>query len=168
MQEGWPDVPRVFVSSVYAESRPDGLRLQHFQLRRALWEMGSQIGVPVWVAEYCGVSNNIDWATAIKVCLDELSKSDLLLVLLAHRSGTPVLMSEDLGRTASSVFEVELFYASQWRIPTVFYVLRGYEPEDELASLIRILRLQSERGWFQLQGCSTLSTESLLQQLSTF
>ncbi len=157
MPKGRPGVPRVFVSSVYAELRSDGPGLQHFGLRGALWELGQQIGVPVWVAEYCGISNDIDWATATKACLDELSKSDLLLVLLAHRSGTPVLMSEELGKTASSIFEVELFYASQWRIPTVFYVLRGYEPEDELAHLIRILGLQNERSWFQLDESAVIA-----------
>jgi len=148
--------PRVFVSSVYAESNPDRPGLPTFPLRRALWEMGQKTGIPIWVAEHCGVGRDVDWMTAVRACLDELSKSDLLLVLLTRRYGTPVLLSEKLGETASSVFEVELFYASQWRVPTVFYALRGYEPEPELARLIRILRLQTERNWFPVDESAVI------------
>jgi len=146
-----PPQRRVFLSSVFQEISPDGGTQGYFGLRRTIYDIGEQEGVPVWVAEVDreDLGRDTPWTKNLTACIEVLIDSPLLIVILSHRAGRPVDLGE-LGSAASSIFEVELFHASQWKVPTVFYVVRGYEPAPELTNLISILRLQENKNWFVL------------------
>lgn len=156
--------PRIFLSSTYKETPFGEVGIRYFWLRQELAQLGEDLKLPIWVHEFHGqLTKSADaplelpkpgdkpnWITSVRECLDELSRSDLLIVLLARRAGERVAMDE-LGETAASIFEVELFYASQWRIPVVFYVVRGFEPEPELSNLIEMLHLKDgNRNWIEI------------------
>jgi hypothetical protein len=148
--------PRVFLSSTYGES--NGTELRYFGIRQQLYDLGDELRIPIWVHE-CIKRNGLahafeqnckpDWIAAVEECLEELSRSDLVIVLLGSRAGVRIEMGE-AGQTAASVLEVELYYANLKRIPVVFYVLRGYEPEPELSNLIEILDLKGNKNWFEV------------------
>jgi hypothetical protein len=78
-----------------------------------------------------------------------LYESPLLIVLLSGRTGSPLWLGE-IGPAASSIFEVELFHASQKQVRAVYYVVKNYEPSPELLNLINILRLRENANWFVL------------------
>lgn len=150
--------PRVFLSSAYREISPDETGLRYFGIRQRLHALGDELEIPVWVHE-CVRQNEPDraldrdrkpdWIVAVEECLEELSRSDLVIVVLGHRAGTRVVMGE-AGETAASVLEAELFYANLKRIPVVFFALRGYEPDPELSNLIEILELRRNKNWIEI------------------
>lgn len=157
--------PRVFLSSTYKERFPHAAEHYYFGLRRQLYELGRELGITIWVhecVEHTGPANardkesSPDWIAAIEECLQELSQSDLVVVVLGHRAGTPIEI-DDEGNTAASVLEVELFYASLKRIPVVFYALRGYEPDTELLNLIEVLDLKGSKNWFEIDERDVLA-----------
>ena len=161
-------MPSAFLSSAYLEKLP-GAAPRYFSLRRSIHGIGEAEGVPVWVAEISDPGlqpDDDDWVKPIKGCIEELWKSDLLIVILASRSGNPYELGRSLGATVASVFEVELFHASNWGVPTVFFVANGYKPERELLNLIDILHLRDNRNWWQLDEDDIESeVRSLLRQL---
>lgn len=142
-----PTIPRAFISSVYREPGIPGSEL-HFQIRRRIRDIGRETGLHAWIAEYEGVKPG-EWTDNIDQCVDNLIASDFFVAVLASRSGNPLGLASPYGFAATSVLEIELFYASLQFKPSYFFVVRGYEPEPELENLIRILRLHETGGnWF--------------------
>ena len=113
-----PRQHRVFLSSVFEEISPDGRTQGYFGLRRTIYDIGEEEGVPVWVAEKerKDLGRDTPWTKNLTACIEVLVDSPLLIVILSHRAGSPVNLGE-IGSAASSIFEVELFHASQGRWP---------------------------------------------------
>lgn len=162
-------MPRVFLSSAHNEFASG--KLQYFHIRNAIHDIGEEEGVPVWIAEEAAkkqpelMPGTENWAGPIMGCVEELHKSDLLIVILASRPGTPYILPF-LGKTAASVLEIELFFASYLEIPTVFYCVKGCDPEPELEKLIDVLELKNNNNWHVLdEGDILTKVRSLLQEL---
>lgn len=162
-------MPRVFLSSAHNENT-SGV-LEYFKIRRSIREIGNEEDIPIWIAEEAAkqqpelIPGTENWVGPIKGCVEELHKSDLLIVILASRPGTAYELPT-IGNTAASVLEIELFLASYCEIPTVFYCVRGCEPEPELNNLIRILQLKDNRNWHVLEEKDILvHIRSLLKEL---
>jgi hypothetical protein len=140
--------PKVFVSSVYSEPAIPGSG-KHFHIRRRIQEIAREEGIDAWLAEYKGHNDpSLPWTQIIDRCVNALIDSELFLSVLCERSGSRLALDSRHGSAVSSVFEIELFYASLRLKPSFFFIVRGYEPEPELRSLIQLLRLDDGGHWF--------------------
>lgn len=95
----------------------------------------------MFVAEYSHpeLTRETPWRRTVDSCVAGLSNAGLVVAVLLRRWGRAIPIDE-LGLTATSFLEIELFHASLRRIPTYFLVASDYTPELELARLIAILR----------------------------
>src|SRR5215210_6026133 len=83
---------RVFISSVHQDGRsPEDER--HLEIRHRLKKLGLEPLVDPWVAEYQD-DNPIGagWRATVDTCVHALYKSDLMLVLLFRRWGSPIII----------------------------------------------------------------------------
>jgi hypothetical protein len=144
-----PILPKVFISSVYRERAIPGAE-KHLAIRSRIREMAGNAGIDAWIAEYSAPGlQHEHWTAIVDKCIDNLISSQVLVVLLYTRAGGAIELESEFGFASASVFEIELFYASLHLKPAFFFVVRGYEPEPELESLIRLLRMHdAASAWF--------------------
>jgi hypothetical protein len=130
---------KVFISSVYRDSVISGEE-RRLQVRKRLQRLGLSDKVELFLPEYPESElEEMGWRAIVDTCVHALHGSDLIIVLLFRRWGTAIEV-DDLGPAPVSYLEVELFHASLRRVPVLFFQAEDFEPEPELASLIRLVQ----------------------------
>ena len=114
---------------------------RHLAIRRALWEQGQARGHTMWIAEYSqpNLTDQTPWRQIVDTCVAGVVDCDLLVALFFRRWRAESSV-DDVGPSATSFFEIELFHAALRRIPVVFVEVDDFRPDPELARLVAVLK----------------------------
>jgi tetratricopeptide (TPR) repeat protein len=132
----------LFLSSCFAD--PVGQRLHLRDRIRELTGGASRDAAaarPVWMAEdYPELHPSSPWPEIEKAafCLDGVREAECFVAILTRRHGSAITV-DNAGTVPTSFFEAELFEAAPLEKPSFVFLLEGFEPDDRLASLLKLL-----------------------------
>lgn len=128
---------QVFIASVNEDGRSSDDE-RYLELRARIQALRFD-GVTPWVAEFAAPDLHLDgWRAIVDSCVGALHRSDLMVVLLYRRHGTPIEI-DALGPSPVSHFEIELFHACLRRIPVLFFRAVDFEPDANLVAVLELL-----------------------------
>lgn len=105
-------------------------------------EPQSQSDRPIWMAEdfkQVACDSTLSKFQQAEFCLEGVRRAECFVAIITRRHGTPITV-EDVGEVSTSFFEAELFEAALLGKPSFIYLLKDYEPEGKLASLLKLLK----------------------------
>jgi hypothetical protein len=128
---------RVFFSSCFEDPRHEPL---HIRARvKALNAKTSK--KHIWMAEDFAALDQSASSPALEkalFCVNGVRESDTYVAVITHRHGSGVHFSTTQ-QAQASYFELELYEAAVLRKPSYVFLLKGFEPEKRLASLLDLL-----------------------------
>lgn len=139
---------QVFIASVNQEGRSfDDER--YLDLRARIQALSFK-GLTPWVAEFAAPDLHLDgWRAIVDSCVGALHRSDLMIVLLYRRHGTPIEI-DALGPSPVSHFEIELFHACLRRIPALFFQAEDLDPDPRMLAMLKLLeRIVPAQCWIR-------------------
>lgn len=137
---------QVFIASVNQEGRSSDDE-RYLELRARIQALSFK-GLTPWVAEFAAPDLHLDgWRAIVDSCVGALHRSDLMIVLLYRRHGTPIEI-DALGPSPVSHFEIELFHACLRRIPVLFFRAEDFDPDPRMLAMLKLLeRIMPPQCW---------------------
>ena len=118
---------------------------------------------PVWMAEdfpELDPEFPLPGIEKAQLCLDGVRGTECFVAVLSQRHGWPVTI-DGAGTVPSSFFEAELFEAALLQKPAFVFLLEGFDPDDKLTSLLRLLG-----PFFPGMDLTPISEDEVLRRIS--
>lgn len=132
----------LFLSSCFQDPLGEKLRIRE-RVRDMTGGDRENVGRsrPIWMAEDfpdLDPASPLPGIEKAQLCLDGVRGAECFVAVLSHRHGWPVTI-DGAGTVPSSFFEAELFEAALLQKPAFVFLLEGFEPDDRLTNLLKLL-----------------------------
>lgn len=131
----------IFLSSCFCDPKGTSLRFrQIIQAETGGTNEEAKRNRPIWMAEDFAFPSSTDGLKTAEICLDGVRQAQCVVVVITSRHGSPIPLDSLARDVHTTFFEAELFEAALLRKPTYIFFLQGYEQEEPLDSLLKLLK----------------------------
>jgi Domain of unknown function (DUF4062) len=158
--------PPIFVSSCFEDPIGQRLPIRDVILSGLDDELQRRpvgYGHLIWMAENQSEldpnSSSLSQMKKAQLCLEGVRSAECFVAIITSRHGSRVNV-EGAGIVPSSFFEAELFEAAVLRKPSFIFLLKGYEPDAKMASLLKLLA-----PFFPNMALQPMSVHEILREI---